>query len=36
MISHRVTGRPEKLATLLARLKHRWMIPFRVFEWLSE
>jgi Pentapeptide repeats (8 copies) len=36
MISHRVTNRPEKWATLVARLKHRWMIPFRAFEWLSE
>lgn len=36
MISHRVTRRPEKLATLVAGLKHRWMIPFRTFEWLSE
>jgi pentapeptide repeat protein len=36
MISHRVTRRPEKWATLVAKLKHRWMIPFRAFEWLSE
>jgi hypothetical protein len=32
MISHRVTRRPEKLATLVAGLKHRWMVPFRAFE----
>jgi Pentapeptide repeats (8 copies) len=36
MISHRVPRRPEKWATLVAKLKHRWMIPFRAFEWLSE
>src|SRR6202008_1722991 len=36
MISHRVTRRPEKFATVVTRLKHRWMIPFRAFEWLSE
>jgi hypothetical protein len=36
MISHRERKRPEKLATLVAGLKHRWMVPFRVFEWLSE
>jgi hypothetical protein len=36
MISHRVTRHPEKFATVVTRLKHRWMIPFRAFEWLSE
>jgi hypothetical protein len=36
MISHRVTRRPEKLATLVAGLKHRWMVPFRAFEWFWE
>ena len=36
MISHRVTRRPEKLATLIAGLKHRWMVPFRAFEWFWE
>ena len=36
MISHRVTRRPEKLATLVARLEHRWMVPFRAFEWFWE
>jgi hypothetical protein len=36
MISHRVTSRPEKLATLVAGLKHRWMVPFRAFEWFWE
>ena len=36
MISHRVTARPEDLSTLIAKLKHRWMIPFRAFEWLFE
>jgi hypothetical protein len=36
MISHRVTRRPEKLATLVAGLKHSWMVPFRAFEWFWE
>jgi hypothetical protein len=36
MISHRATRRPEKLATLVAGLKHRWMVPFRAFEWFWE
>ena len=36
MISHRVTARPDDLSTLIAKLKHRWMIPFRAFEWLFE
>jgi hypothetical protein len=36
MISYRVTRRPENWAILVAKLKHRWMIPFRAFEWLSE
>jgi hypothetical protein len=36
MISHRLRRRPEKLATLVAGLKHRWMIPFRAFEWFWE
>src|SRR3984957_6669610 len=36
MISHRVTRRPERLATLLEGLKHRWLVPFRAFEWVWE
>src|SRR6201998_4196344 len=36
MISQRVTRSPEKLATLVAGLKHRWMVPFRAFEWFWE
>jgi Pentapeptide repeats (8 copies) len=36
MISHRVTRRPEKFATVVAGLKHRWMVPFRAFEWFWE
>src|SRR6266702_2435699 len=36
MISHRITRRPEKWATLVAGLKHRWMVPFRAFEWIWE
>jgi hypothetical protein len=36
MISHRVARRPERWAVLKAGLKHRWMVPFRAFEWLWE
>src|SRR6266568_355431 len=36
MISHRITRRPEKWTTLVAGLKHRWMVPFRAFEWIWE
>lgn len=36
MISRRITRRPERWATLAAGIKHRWTIPFRAFEWLSE
>jgi len=36
MISRRMNRRPEKWATLMAGVKHRWMIPFRGFEWLWE
>ena len=36
MISRRITRRPEKWATLMSRVKHRWIIPFRAFEWLWE
>ena len=36
MISHRPRKRPESWASLAAGLKHRWMIPFRAFEWLWE
>jgi hypothetical protein len=36
MISRRITRRPEKWATLMTGMKHRWVIPFRAFEWLWE
>jgi len=36
MISHLERRRPESWASLAAGLKHRWMIPFRAFEWLWE
>src|SRR5258708_9272271 len=36
MISHRITRRPEKWTTLVAGLKHRWMVPFRAFDWIWE
>ena len=36
MISRRITRRPEKWATLQPRIRHRWTIPFRAFEWLLE
>lgn len=36
MISHRISKRPEKWATLMAGVKHRWTVPFRAFEWIWE
>jgi Pentapeptide repeats (8 copies) len=36
MISHRMTRRPEPWNILKVRLKYRWMVPFRAFEWLWE
>src|ERR1700758_709214 len=36
MISHRMSRRPESWATLKLSLKHRWLVPFRAFEWLWE
>ena len=36
MISRRITRRPEKWATLMTGMKHRWILPFRAFEWLLE
>lgn len=36
MISYRVTRRPEPLASVVVGLKHRWMVPFRAFEWFWE
>ena len=36
MISRRITRRPEKWATLISGVKHRWLIPFVAFEWLWE
>ncbi len=36
MISHRVARRPEPWAVLRSGLKHRWLVPFRGFEWLWE
>jgi hypothetical protein len=36
MISHRISRRPEKWSSLMASVKHRWILPFRVFEWLWE
>ena len=36
MISRRITRRPEPWAVLKSRLKHRWVLPFRAFEWLWE
>jgi Pentapeptide repeats (8 copies) len=36
MISHRMSRRPESWATLKRSLKHRWLVPFRAFEWLWE
>ena len=36
MISRRISRRPETWATLTTRIRHRWTIPFRAFEWLLE
>jgi len=36
MISHKVTRRPEPWPVLKSGLKHRWLVPFRAFEWLWE
>jgi len=36
MILHRIAPRPAPWSTLRSGLKHRWMIPFRAFEWLWE
>jgi hypothetical protein len=36
MISHRMSRRPEAWAVLKGNLKHRWLVPFRAFEWLWE
>ena len=36
MISHRVAKRPPDWAEAARGLKHRWMVPFRAFEWLCE
>ena len=36
MISHRMARRPERWAVLRSNLKHRWLVPFRGFEWLWE
>jgi hypothetical protein len=36
MISHKMTRRPQPWAVLKRGLKHRWLVPFRAFEWLWE
>lgn len=36
MISRRRTRRPEHWEVLKTGLKHRWMVPFRAFEWMWE
>jgi hypothetical protein len=36
MILHRIAERPLPWNTLVSRLRHRWMIPFRGFEWVWE
>lgn len=36
MISHRITRRPDTWEALMSGVKHRWIIPFRAFEWLLE
>lgn len=36
MISHKRARRPEQWAVLKSGLKHRWLVPFRAFEWFWE
>jgi hypothetical protein len=36
MISHKRSRRPQPWAVLKSGLKHRWLVPFRAFEWLWE
>ena len=36
MISHRMARRPAPWAVLKRGLKHRWLVPFRAFEWVWE
>jgi hypothetical protein len=36
MITHPIATRPERWSTLSGRLKYKWMIPFRAFEWIWE
>src|SRR6516225_10970215 len=36
MISRRIARRPEPWTVLKRGLKHRWLVPFRAFEWLWE
>lgn len=36
MISHRKARRPEQWAVLKSGMKHRWLVPFRAFEWFWE
>lgn len=36
MITHRTARRPERWALLSNGLQHRWLVPFRAFEWLWE
>jgi uncharacterized protein YjbI with pentapeptide repeats len=36
MILHEARKRPDSWKTLKTRVKHRWMIPFIVFEWVWE
>ena len=36
MISRRITRRPDTWEALMSGVKHRWIIPFRAFEWLWE
>jgi hypothetical protein len=36
MITHKVIRRPAPWKTVKMGLKHRWIVPFRAFEWLWE
>ena len=36
MISRRMSRRPQQWTVMKGGLKHRWLVPFRAFEWLWE
>lgn len=36
MITHKLAKRPVEWKTIRAGIRHRWLLPFRAFEWLWE